>query len=696
MNIASLGRHLLAYALAVHFLFGSLSLLNQLNLSFFYYYPRIIRIVIFDPRIDLLVWAASVLCVSAMMVIASPKSNLKRVVQAIFAILSATLSLTLLVTSTGEFPSGLGVYLLFLIASLDFALLASSRDQIFEESSRSLIVLTLVYLLAFLVVIEISSAADYSLQSFDVNTPMGKQDAGTELQLSYASYGLLPWLYVALLFSWAWVPVVQRVLPQSARLFERNPAPTVFVDKPIQPSLGGRISGVLDPRLFLALALAVFIGYYTYFQNPPWIVGTDAYWRYYDPLIRMSARGPLGAFAQALKEWHPVPLMIFYAVHLALGLSLFDVVRMAQLLLVVLLGFSMWWFLGYKRNFNFGLTVFLLAVFSITTTLGFYASILANWMALVVWVLFFAYVSYRGTEKFRVIDYLVLLFLSTMLLFLHPWTWGVFATAVVVAAIMTLAQEKRRGLMGAGLVLAVVVTDCLLAFAIIVYLSSQGRGVLDALGLYTFVIGNPSSVFWFWDALTWLTRIWSPFFSPLYLVVSLVGVFSLRSPTIKPWFKRLIFAWLFVSAIGSILVAPIGFNVADPSGSETQLWRLLYITPFSVLAPLGITWLSNLAGGSAGTPQEQSGKDWDGRSPRIWFGLLVLIGLGLAWTSVWQRILLVIFLLPLLTGLLIRTRSAETKSLQALVLALFILVAFNNTTRALSQLLREPHNYRPQ
>jgi hypothetical protein len=390
-------------------------------------------------------------------------------------------------------------------------------------------------------------------------------------------------------------------------------------------------------------------------------------------------------------------LMLLYGAHLLLDMSLFDVVRLAQLLLVVLLGLSMWWFLGFKRDFDFGLTVFLLSVLSVTTTVGFYSSIIANWMALVVWVLFFAYLAFRGDEKLRLIDFVVLFFLSTVMLFIHPWTWGVFATAVVVAAIVALVQEKRAGFRTTGLVLVVIAADVALALITISYLAaSQGWRVLEALGDYTFVINNPSTILWFWDALTWLTRIWSPFFSPLYVVMSIVGVFSLKSWAVRPWCRRLIFAWLFVSGIGSVLVAPVGFNVVDPSGSETQLWRLLFITPFSALVPFGITWLSSIADSGVRAVEGPSRHNNATSYTWIWIGLLVCVGLGLAFAGIWQRVILMFLLLPIVTAvLLVRTHIAERKFLSALILGLLVLVAFNNTTRALSQLLIDPHNHRP-
>lgn len=686
----------MALALALHILLGSLSLVNRVGLTFFYYYPRIIQIVIFEARTDLAVWAASILCASALITTKLPTRMAEKLVHAGLVILTAALASILLATTILGYSMNWNVYTLFLTASTGFVLIGYFRGNIFDQSSKSLVLLSLVYLLSVIAVIEISSGIHYSLQAFDVNTPIGGRDARIELQLSYASYGLLPWLYAAFLFSWAWVPVARRLLLRSWEHFESNQE-TLAKNPQDNSSLRERVSRVLDPRLFLALALAVFIGYYPYFQSPPWIVGTDAYWRYYDPLVHISGSGPLRAFANALSERHPVPLMILYAAHIILQTSLLDTVRFAQLLLVAVLGLSVWWFLGQKKNYNFGLNAFLLSVLSITTAVGFYASIMANWMALFVWVLFFAYLNFRSGSKLGVADFATLLLLSTLLLFIHPWTWGVFAAAVVVTGVMGLIQEKRRGLTDAGVLLAVIAIDVALAFFAISYMaSSQGWRVLEAVGDYTFAINHPASILSFWDALTWLTRIWSPFFSPLYFAVSILGVFCLSSSSLGRWGKRLIFAWLFVSAVGSIMVAPIGFNVADPSGSETQLWRLLFITPYWLLAPFGITWLSKLPQRIKNENQLDQNKSGQEGLAVVWLGLLLVIGVGLAWADTLQRVLLILFALPVLTGfIMVRSGVPERKFLSRLILIMFILVAFNNTTRALSQVLRDPHNYRP-
>jgi hypothetical protein len=333
----------------------------------------------------------------------------------------------------------------------------------------------------------------------------------------------------------------------------------------------------------------------------------------------------------------------------------------------------------------------------VTTTVGFYGSILSNWMALLVWVVFFAYAAFRGDEGFRIIDLIVLLALSTLILFIHPWTWGVFAATVLLAAIAALFQERRRGLCGAATLVSVIAIDLLAALLSLIILGGGTRSNLEnALQLYGYVIRNPSTLAFFWGALTRLTQIWAPFFSPLYLAVSILGVFSVWSMDLAPWRRRLILAWICVSAIGSLLVAPIGFNAADPTGSESQLWRLLFLTPFPITAPFGIAWLTDLPHRFLKTEVKRNVEKPFGIAQAIWLTVILAIGALLALTPVealWVRTLLLLVLIPAVTALvLLKWEGAERDLLSIIILVSFLLVAFNSTTRAVSQLLLDPHN----
>ena len=688
--------HLFAYAFAMHFLFGSVSVLNALGLGFFFYYPRKIDIILIDPGIDVLVWVASVACLS-ILAIWFASGRQRRIVQVTLAILAIVLSTVMIVTLGNGFLGKTGVYMLFTVGTAELVPLIAGSKPTLGPSRSALASRLLIYLLGSLAAVEISSAIHYVLQSFDQTTQIGGVDAGIELQLSYAPYALLPLLYVAFLFSWAWVPLVRRLL--SKKLIPRNPdIASTNENLPAQSLHENRFTSLPDPRLLLALAFAVFIGYYPYFQNPPWLVGTDANWIYYSPLLRMNAQGIFGGFLQALNEHHPLPLSLLYAVQLIFHTTAFQVERLTPLFLTVTLGLAMWWFLARKKSVSLGLLVFVLSTLSMATMIGFYASVLANWMALLVWVVFFAYVAFRGDEGFRIIDVIILLPLSTLILFIHPWTWGVFATTVLLAAIAALFQERRRALRGAATLVSVIMIDLLAALLSLTILGgSTGSRIDDALQLYTFIMNNPSSLMYLWGALTRLTQIWAPFFSPLYLAVSILGVFSVWSMDLAPWRRRLILAWICVSAIGSLLVAPIGFNPADPTGSESQLWRLLFLTPFPVTAPFGITWLAQRARRLPMTEDEKRGAGSAvGNVHVIWLIAIFVIGVLLAWTPagyVWLRLLLLLLFLPAMTALLLlKAGGVEREFLSTIILATFLLVAFNSTTRAVSQLLVDPHN----
>jgi hypothetical protein len=672
----------------MHLLFGSALVLNASKLVFTYYIPRTINITIIDPKIDLPVWIAAVILLSLAATWRQRGIQSKLLGIAVLS-LAIFLGTVQLLNVAGEGFRGLTAYLLFLVGLAAFALQALNAES-FRTSIAKATLRSLVYVLVYLTAIETASATSYVVRAFDITTQIGRIDAGIELQLSYASYGLLPLLYVAFLFSWIWVPVGQKLL---AMILGAHSTVSSGQQGLIPEGESWKWLEVLqDPRFILALALGLFLGFYPYFENPPWLVGTDAVWRYYGPLLRMNSHGVIGGFIQALVEWHPVTVATFYAFQLLFQTTPFAVVKYSPILLVITLGLATWWLLAGKKNVNFGILVFALSVLSISTTVGLYASILSNWVALVLWAIFFAYAAYRGDQGFRIVDALILFALSSLILLNHPWTWGVFATAVLIAAILALIQDKRKGLRSSGTLMAVVLLDAALAFSSIASLAAgQSQQITKTLDIYFFAISDPSRVLYFWRALNWLISVWSPFFSPLYIAISIAGVFLLSRANLSTWRRRLIWAWLCVSGIGSVLVAPVGF---DPTFSQgTELWRLLFLTPFQLTAPLGILWLAQLPKRLQRTenPNTTPNTEW---SVRLTLPCSILcLGVLLALAPVWLRFFIIIAALPAATFLVLtRTAVREVEVLGDMILLCFILVAFNNTTRALSQLLLSPHN----
>src|SRR5208282_3293109 len=79
---------------------------------------------------------------------------------------------------------------------------------------------------------------------------------------------------------------------------------------------------------------------------------------------------------------------------------------------------------------------------------------------------------------------------------------------------------------------------------------------------------------------------WGSFLPPLLLLISLVGAYALHSE--EGIIRNYLLAWIAAWCFGSIIVAPLGYNYANPLVGETELWRMLYISPLPILLAMGI------------------------------------------------------------------------------------------------------------
>lgn len=677
----------MAYGFGTSFFFGSILLVNGLKLSYVFYIPRQIQITIIDPQIDLLAWLFTIVFVSALSMWDSCRKR-TLVIHVTLGSLAVALAILLSVLNA----DGL-VFMLFAAVSVQFLSYLVPREESFGADSNLLLMRTMIFLFGYFAIIEIASGVNSVVRVLDVNTQVGRFDAGIEQQLSYSTYGLIPWLYLGFLLSWLWVPLARLTVLRGKRNDAGGKIPVRVSDGRNYLALRKWLAWFLNPLTVLALAVAFFAGYYPYFQNPPWLVGTDAYWRYLDPLTRMNAKGIVGGFLQSLKERHPLALASMYAAQLVLHTSAFEVVRATPSFLVAGMGLAVWWLLGRGKRFQFGLVVFLFSVFSMSTIVGLYASILANWIALIVWVLFFAYYAFRAASKIRVVDMLMLAVLSTVILFLHPWTWAVFAVSAFLVGIVTIVRDRRRGFRAGGSLLLVILADAGLALLSLTFLAgSQGWRVADILDLGTRWMRNPASLLVFWTTLTKLTEVWSPFFSSLYLALSILGVFCIfGNEGLTPIVRRVVLVWIFVSAIGSVLVSPIGFATRG----ESQIWRVFFLTPFQLAAPFGVGYLTSLPGRiRTFAVGDQEGEAATHKFRWIWLAALAAGGFALACLPA-IRGLVILLAIPLVTVYcVIDGTYTERKFLSALILLVIVLVVFSSATRGLAQLLLAPHAFR--
>jgi hypothetical protein len=154
----------------------------------------------------------------------------------------------------------------------------------------------------------------------------------------------------------------------------------------------------------------------------------------------------------------------------------------------------------------------------------------------------------------------------------------------------------------------------------------------------------------------------------------------------------MIYSWLAVSTILSVVVSPLRFGGAT---SESQLWRVFYLTPFGITAPLGVITVSDFLRSKFHTESNERATTYaeNERVLCIWFGLIAANGVLLSVAPAVLRAAIFLALLPGSIGLILVSQPTREEEILARTFTLFfVLVAFNSAIRSLSQLLLDPHN----
>jgi len=430
---------------------------------------------------------------------------------------------------------------------------------------------------------------------------------------------------------------------------------------------------------------SVIMFFFSYLAGQAWVVGVDSHWRYLDPLNQLNGLSPSQALHTSYT--HGTYLVALYAIELGTGISSFTIVKFAPLILTFCTASAV---LFVAHSAGWRLELGLLAATStlawFPTTLGIYAGIQANWVALFFWMLFLG--IYFLKHDWTIITYAVAGVLSLGILLVHPWTWGVFISTLALTTFLVrrtgFKQDCLRGLF-AALIIAVPVG--LIAYSL---LPGLGEDFANTIQLYFATPSNPLSLYTIGGAIVELFTNWSSSISPTLLLISLMGASTLiRRQGLIP---NYLVSWIAIWCIGTILVAPSGFNPANTGISETGIWRMLYVSPLPFLLALGLQRLLQLVKPERTMLQTNPGRVLTpGLPPIVSTAIILVVGGGLFLT--WDpglRLLLV--LCALAVTLIMSMRLPQGQCLQALLALLLAFVLLNAAFRFLSTLLLDPHN----
>jgi hypothetical protein len=452
----------------------------------------------------------------------------------------------------------------------------------------------LVFLLTLLLLIlpaEIGSLLYYTLSGFWPSIGLGMRWGLLEMQLWYTAFLLVPFLYAAFLFSWIWAPLLTKI---------------PWKPKPVAGSNGPRkAANPTESRIWLLsmgcfVLLAAFLGYYPYFRDPAYpLVGVDIYWRNALPAERVLSS--TSWLAAAAKERHPLVVLGIASVSKLSGLEVESLLRFAYIGLILAFGLTIFVLVfTASRNKLLACLSALVSAVAVSTTDGMYTGTIAEWIALIVWIMSLMFLAIGSHSRRRqLISIIGLTVGSLVVLFIHPWTWLAMIVGLIAYCVIVLIVRPSGYLREVAPVLLVILLNAAgLALSLFALMKTQGWRVANAFSLVQESLGSKYFGLGSWEILVFFSQIWSQFLNPVLLGLSILGVIVLaRRRDRLSW---IVLAWIVAACATNVLAAPMGYNPLDVNRGETQIFRAMFLTPFQIPAAIGLLHLKSALDGRVG------------------------------------------------------------------------------------------------
>jgi len=177
---------------------------------------------------------------------------------------------------------------------------------------------------------------------------------------------------------------------------------------------------------------------------------------------------------------------------------------------------------------------------------------------------------------------------------------------------------------------------------------------------------------------------WSSFISPVLLLLCIIGAYVLSGST-DSIVRRYMIAWIATWCIGTVLIAPSGYNPLNWGISETGIWRMLYVSPLPFLLALGVGKIYDFS---------KRIENVDGRTSDLGAGLTLaalalLSGILVLSSNPIVRLVVVLTAVTAVTFLCARFKSSP---LRILLASLLLMILVNAAFRSLYPLLIDPRN----
>ncbi len=569
LNSATAAFLLTAASIAINLFFTILKIANISNLTYIYSFkPETINITIFSPLTDLTIWAAT-LTIASLIVLST---NLRRK-PVTWTLLTCLPILGVLLFFQANLPVTdlFGVFLSFLTAGLFLR-----YSQNFSATKQFTACLVLLCMACLVLCLEAASLLTWTLNLFDYSSPFVQlahwRFALLDLQLFNIFYSWLPWLFLAFLSCWLWIPlfkfIISKVNAKVAFLSTRTLK--VYTAQPTKLS-----RKVLGAGLLIVVALAVFVAYYpaAHFPNNV-LVGTDTTY-YYGWINDLQLKGPLAAFEMD----RPFSNLLLYSIQALTAASTETIIKVAPLFCSALLCLAVFWFVASgTQDKRLALVSALFTVFSFQTTVSLFVYSLSNWIALIEMFLIFG-LFLQSSQRHFLKSTLLTALLGIVLLLTHPYTWevaiAILSTYLVYALLRRRTEDKQKikqltVFLSANIIFFASYT--LLPFG--KNLGNAGGAVLN----YTLPAFGLPNLLSMQAGLANMVEVWvgGLFANPLLMLLAVVGVFAFMDYSKR--YNRFMLVWVAVPAVALLAFSPESF----------LYYRIVYLVPMQIFAASGL------------------------------------------------------------------------------------------------------------
>jgi hypothetical protein len=571
---------LMPASMALAMFFSWIMLINDLRVPFYLYYYRTIFLIYVSRFLDPVIWlASSTLGLISFAATARARSASVWLSVALLWFGIATGALA----AIGVVQHAVSIAALATLIGCALGGIVTLKSM--TASVRERFILVFVIMVGVLLLpVELGSLSYYVLSAFYRGVDIGKSWEMFEMQFWYTAFLLIPFLYTAFLSSWIWTPLLAKI---------------PWKPKPVAGSNGpGKAANPTESRIWVVVTgcfvlLAAFLGYYPYFRDPAYpLVGVDIYWRNALPAERVLSSASW--LVAAAKERHPLVVLGIAVASKLTGLGVEPFLRFAYIGLILAFGLTIFVLIfTASRNKPLATVSALVSTVSVSTTGGMYTGTIAEWIALIVWIMSLAFLAIAShNRRGQFISICGLTIGSLAVLFIHPWTWFAMMVGLIAYCAIVLVIRPKKYLREIGPVMLVIFLNAAgLALSLFALMKTQGWRVAEAFGLVQESLGSKYFGLGSWEILVFFSQIWSQFLNPVLLGLSILGVIVLaRRRDRLSW---IVLAWVVAACATNVLAAPMGYNPLDVNRGETQIFRAMFLTPFQIPAAIGLLHLKS-------------------------------------------------------------------------------------------------------